>query len=385
MTIALHGLCNAPYRALQDTFVRNFEEDLETGASLAVTHQGSYVVDLWAGYADAAKARPWQSDTLVQVYSTTKIMVVVCILKLIDEGLIELDAPVARYWPEFGQAGKSDITIKQVILHQSGVPGFEPPQPFDVFCDWERVTTAIANQPPMVKPGTSCYHPRTYGFILGEVTRRVTGLMLSEFFRQEFADPLGADFHIGLTDRADFDRVADEINRVPVGQYWAPDSLGRQVVNSMATGEPGTWAYATIENPAANGYGNARSIARIGAMLAMGGALDGRRYLSESIVHKAVTKQSFQVDLLWGPLCMGIGFGLHAETYPAPTPTCFHWGGFGGSWMVMDLPSGLSCAYTMNQFTPLVSWDEGASQDPRQTRFWNALGPIVSRLAQSTG
>ncbi|NIP13498.1 MAG: serine hydrolase [Pseudomonadales bacterium] len=385
MTVDTQGHCDPAFGALRDTFVRNFDEGLETGASLAVTHQGSNVVDLWAGYADAANARPWQSDTLVQVYSTTKIMVVVCVLKLIDEGLIELEAPVARYWPEFGQAGKSDITIKQVIVHQSGVPGFDPPQPYEVFSAWERVTAAIAKQPPMVKPGTSCYHPMTYGFILGEVTRRVTGLMLSEFFRQEFAEPLSADFHIGMTDRADFDRVADEVNRVPVGQYWAPDSLGRRVVNSMSTGEPGTWAYATIENPAANGYGNARSIARVGAMLAMGGALEGHRYLSEKIVRQAATEQSFEEDLLWGPLRMGIGFGLHADTYPAPTPSCFHWGGFGGSWLVMDLNSGLSCAYAMNQFTPLASWDEGASQDPRQTRFWNALGPIVSRLAQSTG
>lgn len=147
--------------------------------------------------------------------------------------------------------------------------------------------------------------------------------MLSEFFRREFADPLGADFHIRPTNRADYDRVPDEVDRVPVGQYWVPKSLGRQVVNSMATGEPDTRAYATIENPAANGYGNALSIAQVGAMLAMGGALVGRRYLSEEIGVKSATKQSFKVDLLWRPLCTGIGFGLRTETYPAPTVSCF--------------------------------------------------------------
>ncbi len=217
--LTLHGFCDSRVQALEQAFAANFHEGLEAGASLAMTLQGEPIVDLWAGFADAEETQPWQRDTVVQLFSNAKIMVTLCVLRLIDEGRIALDDPVAKHWPEFGAAGKEEITVREVLVHQARVPGFDPPVPLEDFANWERITALLAEQATWFPPGTSCYHPQTFGLILGELTRRVTGLMLSEFFAREFAQPLDADFQLGLKDKAQLRRTAE---LVPLDQPPSP-------------------------------------------------------------------------------------------------------------------------------------------------------------------
>lgn len=381
MPIEINGFCEPRFRPLQDAFVANFEEGLEAGASLAMTHRGRMVVDLWAGTRDANGKEPWERDTISHLFSITKILVVISILKLIDEGMLELDAPVAGYWPEFGRADKSDVTVRQVLLHQAGVPGFEPPQPFEALLNWERITAAIADQPRWFESGVSCYHPLTFGIILGELARRVTGMMVSDFFETHFAKPLGVDLHMGLKDEADLARVAMPVMMSSTGGILhEPGSVSERVFESLkADLDIFSVAHLRAESPSSNGLGNARSLARAGAVLALDGELDGRRYLSKSIVHLATTEQSHADDLIVGPLRLGLGLGLHSTAFPAPRPTTFHWGGLGGSWHVMDRSSQVSCAYTMNGYV-FPDFDSEELIDLRQKRCWDALAEIMKAL-----
>ncbi|NIP13499.1 MAG: serine hydrolase [Pseudomonadales bacterium] len=385
MTVDVHGFCDERFRPLADAFVANFEEELEAGASLAMTHQGRMVVDLWAGTRDAAGKHPWERDTIVQLFSTTKIIVILCILKLIDDGLLELDAPVARYWPEFGQAGKSAITVRQALLHQASVPGLKQKQPFEAQFDWERVIALIAAEEPWFEPGTSCYHPITYGYILGELTRRVTGSMLSDYFESEFAIPLKTDFQFVLKNEADLARIAlPVIISGTLDELHEPGSVSEKVFASFESSEKFlSMEHLQAEIPSGNGLGNARSLALLGTLLAQDGVINGVRYLSTNIVAQATIEQANVEDLIIGPARFGLGFGLDSETFPAPSPTAFHWGGFGGSWLVMDRASTTSCAYAMNGLhVPALDGEEFL--DPRQKRFWDVLSRVMKDLDGSS-
>ena len=374
MSIEIGGFCDEQFEPLKQAFAANFDAGFEVGASVAVTHQGRSVVDLWAGYADVEKSRPWQEDTIVNVFSTTKVMNIICILKLVSEGRIDLDVPVATYWPEFGQAGKSKVTTRQVLIHRAGLPGFSEPQTFEALHDWNYIVDVLARQEPWWEPGTqTCYHMITYGFILGELTRRVTGSLLSEYFENEFSRPAGADFHIGLKDREILNRVAGlKFPEVPMSF----EGIGERVMSSILDGDWESWEHQSAEVPAGNGYGNARSIARIGAILAMNGELDGRRYLSPETVEMAATEQSYSECPMIGMVRFGLGFGLHSDGFSAPTPSSFHWGGYGGSSVVMDTPTGLSFAYAPNN---MVVTDE-VGDDPRIKRLWDALTSVMAQL-----
>ncbi|MDA0365193.1 MAG: serine hydrolase, partial [Chloroflexi bacterium] len=157
--------------------------------------------DLWSGFADEARTRPWERDTIINVYSTTKTMTALCALMLADRGELDLHAPVARYWPEFAQNGKGAIEVRHLLSHSSGLSGWEQPLTVHDLYDWEKATTLLAAQAPWWEPGTaSGYHSLTQGYLVGEVIRRVSGRSPGTFFREEVAEPLGADFHIGLPD-----------------------------------------------------------------------------------------------------------------------------------------------------------------------------------------
>jgi CubicO group peptidase (beta-lactamase class C family) len=343
---------------------------------LAVTHQGRSVVDLWAGYADPEQILPWQQDTIVCVFSTTKAIVITCILKLVSDGKLDLDEPVATYWPEFGQAGKSGITTRHVLLHQAGMPGFTEPQTFEAMHDWDYVIDTLARQEPWFEPGShACYHALTFGFILGEITRRLTGRLLSEYFVEEFARPAGIDFHIGLKDPAILSRVA-KLGLPELSLPPSVEGMAARAFDSVAEGDWESSASQSAEIPAGNGFGNARSIARLGAILAMNGELDGRRYLSPEIVDAASTEQSYMECEPLGLVRFGLGFGLHSEGFSAPTPTSFHWGGYGGSSIVMDRSKGVSFGYAQNN----LRLQEKVGEDVRLDRLWDALGRVVEGL-----
>ena len=354
---SIGGFVEPGFEPVRDAFAANFEQGLELGASCAVTHHGELVVDLWAGDADP-DGRPWVSDTIVNTFSVTKTMAAIAVLVLADRGAIDLGEPVAAHWPEFALNGKAAITISQVMSHSSGLSGFDPPIPDTEFLyDWDACCERLAAQAPWWEPGTaSGYHAVTQGYLLGEVVRRVTGTSIGSFFRDEIAGPLGADFHIGLPPALD-ERVAELVPPASgMGEGsdgTAPDSVAARTGAStpLSGAEPNTRAWRAAELPAIGGIGNARSVARIHAMLACGGELDGVRIMSEAGVEAACAEQCRGIDLVNGvELAWGNGFGLNSEATPvSPNPRALFWAGWGGAFSVIDLDARMSVAYVMNQ------------------------------------
>jgi len=205
------GYCDERFILAKQAFEKNFDLGLEAGASFAVSLNGELVVDLWGGYSDSAKTKPWEKDTLVNVFSTTKIMTTLCIHLLIDKGLIDVETPVFKYWPEFAQATKENVLVKHLLSHSAGLPGFDEKIPVEALYDWDRIINLLASQKPWWKPGTKIgYHMTTFGYLLGELVRRVSGISLGKFFRENIATPLNIDFHIGMSE--DYDsRIASII------------------------------------------------------------------------------------------------------------------------------------------------------------------------------
>ena len=387
--VEIHGYCDERFANVKEVFAENFKLGVEVGASLAVTLQGKFVVDLWAGYADAAKTRPWEENTIIDVFSTTKVMVTICTLMLVDRGLLDLDAPVAQYWPEFAQNGKEELPVRYLLSHTSGLPGWTEPFQWEGLYDWNLCVTKLAAQKPWWNPGTkSGYHAVTYGYLLGELVRRVTGRSLGTFFREEVASPLNADFHIGMPEEND-PRVAELIPpKVPLlikllGNAFLQRLLSFNIAVKVLT-KPNmfkivdainTRAWRGAEIPAANGHGNVRSIARIGAALACGGELDGVHLLSPSVIEQALEEQSYKRDLvLRVPTRFGLGFGLPCKEAPFPHPRTLYWTGLGGSIAIMDIDAKMSAGYAMNK----MNWN--MLLDPRNTQLINALGEAYDAL-----
>lgn len=354
----IHGFVKPGFEGVRDAFAANFAEGLEDGACVAVTRDGEFVVDLWAGEA-GPDGRPWERDTIINVYSTTKTMAALCVLMLADRGEVDLAAPVATYWPEFAQNGKDAITVSHVMSHSAGLSGFDPPlERVEILYDWDACVERLAAQAPWWEPGTqSGYHAVTQGYLQGEIVRRVTGRTIGTFFREEVAGPLGADFHIGLPASED-DRVAQLVP--PPRALGAdgtdgppPDSVVAKTFAGAAltAKEPRTRAWRAAEIPAAGGTGNARSVARVHSALACGGAVDGVRLLSETGVARILEEQIRGMDLVLGvPFALGNGFGLNSEERPiGPNPRTFFWGGWGGSLAITDLDARMTITYVMNR------------------------------------
>jgi CubicO group peptidase (beta-lactamase class C family) len=387
--IEIQGYCDERFTNVKEIFAENFKLGLDVGASLAVTLEGEFIIDLWGGYADAAKTRLWEQDTIINVFSTTKIMVTICTLMCVDRGLLDLDAPVAKYWPEFAQNGKEELPVRYLLSHTSGLSGWSEKFPMEGLYDWNLCVTKLAAQKPWWKPGTkSGYHLVTYGYLLGELIRRVTGKSVGTFFREEVAEPLNADFHIGLSQEND-PRVADlipaklplllRILGSPLFQKLLWYNLAIKTLSkpdySKIVDATRTRAWRAAEIPAANGHGNARSIARIGAALACGGELDGVRILSPSIIEKALEEQSYGKDaVLLSPIRFGLGFGLPCKEVPFPHPRTLFWGGMGGSLMVMDLDAKMSLGFAMNKMSAEIL------MDLRKVRFFDALTKAFDAL-----
>ena len=374
MATDISGTCDERFIRFKDAFRANFDDGLELGSSLAVCHRGKMVVDLWAGSADLEQTRPWQHNTIVRVASTTKIPLIMSMLLLVDRGLIELDQRVAHYWPAFAANGKSEVSVRDLLTHQGGVPGFDPPVPFDALHDWPGISAYLAAGPHWFEGRKLLfYHPTTYGILLGELIRRVDGRMPTQFFREEFAQPIGADFQLSLSDKADLSRVAQL--RRPLEMPPLENPVVERAWTSVAPGDGMSWERCSAELPSGNGFANGRSIARVCAIMALGGELDGKRYLSREIVKRATEEQVFAEEPYVGWLRMGLGFGLSSDSFPGPTSTAFHWGGTGGSWAVMDPQSGLSMGYACS------NWLMGLKKnDPRLERFSDAMGQLAAEL-----
>jgi CubicO group peptidase (beta-lactamase class C family) len=362
------------FPAVRAAFEDNRASGEDVGASFSVTVDGETVVDVWGGFADEARTRPWRDDTIVGVYSTTKTMTALTALLVADRGELDVHAPVARYWPEFAAAGKQDVTTAHLLSHSSGLAGWRTPITADDLYDWEKVTALLAAQEPFWKPGTaSGYHGLTQGYLVGEVVRRVTGRSLGTVFREEIAEPLGADFHIGLPASADA-RVA-ELIAPPALPPVGDSELQRNVADNppMEVAITRTRAFRGAEIPAIGGIGNARSIASIHAILANGGTAGGRQFMSPSGCRRALEPQVSGVDLVLGvPITFGLGFALNSGFMP--NPNTLYWGGFGGSLAIIDLDARTSIAYAMNKMSGTTTGDLRAFG--LAMAFWDAAAAM---------
>src|SRR5689334_5881467 len=282
---SVQGLTHERFAAVRTQFEANLAKGDDVGASFCATLEGEVVVDLWGGFADPAKTRPWERDTIVNVYSTTKTMTALTALLVADRGGLDFDAPVARYWPEFAANGKAEIKVSHLMAHSAGLSGWRERIAKTDLYDWEKCVSLLAAQAPLWEPGTqSGYHAITQGYLVGEVIRRVTGKSLGTVFREEIAEPLGADFWIGLPASEDY-RVA-ELIPPPVG---VGDQPGQTELMKNMSLNPGidisatkTRAWRGAEIPAAGGTGNARSVAQVHTILANGGVAQGKRFMSEA-------------------------------------------------------------------------------------------------------
>ncbi len=359
----IHGTTDPAFAAVRDAFAANFEEGLEVGASVAVTVDGKPVVDLWAGDRNPA-GDPWEEDTIVNVYSTTKTMAALSVLMCADRGLVDFEAPVATYWPEFAANGKEGVLVKHVMSHSSGVAGFDPAIPVEALYDWDATVAHLAAQTPWWDPGTQMgYHAVTQGFLQGEIVRRVTGRSIGTFFRDEVAGPLGADFHIGLDAEHDH-RVGDLVPPPDRMADMTPDAAatmsGRVLLSCpMDATETVTREWRGAEIPAAGGTGNARSVARVHAAMACGGSVDDVTLLGPDTLEAALVPQiSGHDQVMDADFTYGMGFGLPNDLLPLPNPRTLFWGGWGGSLAIIDLDARLSFAYVMNRMAPELMGDQ---------------------------
>lgn len=358
----INGSCDERFAPVKEAFAENFDSRGDVGACVAVSLEGEAVVDLWGGHTDEARSEPWQEDTIINVYSTTKTMAAACALLLADRGEIDFYEPVKTYWPEFAQNGKEAVQVRHFMSHSAGLSGMDEPFSGAALYDWDAVVEALARQAPWWEPGTqSGYHAFTQGHLIGEVVRRVSGRSIGTFFREEFAEPLSADFHIGV-DEAHFPRIADMIPPEAGPDTQVPDEgiAARTFANPAADAlESRTSGWRRAEIPAANGHGNARSVVRVQSVLANRGEAFGKRLMSEEGCRAIFDEQTNGMDLVLGiPVRFGMGYGLNSEAMPiSPNPNTCYWGGWGGSIAVVDQDARMCVSYVMNRMEATLTGD----------------------------
>jgi CubicO group peptidase (beta-lactamase class C family) len=344
----VHGTCDKRFDAVRVALAESLD-DVDVGASAAVFVDGEPVADLWGGYKDAKRTEPWEQDTITNVWSTTKTMVALTALILADRGDLDLDAPVARYWPEFAAAGKEQVLVRHLLSHTAGLPEFDPPVAVTDLYDWPKSVDRLARQTPRWEPGKLAgYHSVTQGFLVGEVVRRITGQSLATFFAQHIAEPLGADFHLtmpagaGLDERftpvlAPPDSPDGDLAAAPPGDH---DNAAPAGAIRISDGNSVAWRRAEILS--GGGYGNARSVAAVQSVLACGGEVHGIRLLSPEGCERAREEQYRGVDQILGmSVRYGLGYGIFDPAVG--------WAGWGGSMVMVDLDARMSVAYVMNQ------------------------------------
>jgi len=359
--VELSGHCDARFKRVREVFEASFASGAELGAALCIYRDGVPVVDLWGGFADKDRTKPWRRDTLANVYSTTKGITALCAHQLVERGELDLDAPVARYWPEFAQAGKGEIPVRMLLSHRAGLPAVAKPlAPADIF-DWGKMTTALAEQKPWWTPGTKHgYHALTYGWLVGELVRRASGMSIGRYVREHVAAPLGAEFWIGLPEELDA-RTADLVQG-PIAASSGPNLL--EIIAKDPEGmlakafanpplfamSPNSRDWRAAELAAANGHTSAHALARIYASLAQGGELDSVRVLGRDAIERARAVQSSGQDAVLPMVTrFGLGFMVPPDQEPlGPNPRVFGHGGAGGSLGLADPEARIGFGYVMN-------------------------------------
>ncbi|NEA98460.1 serine hydrolase domain-containing protein [Streptomyces sp. SID13726] len=378
---AVHGHCDERFAAVRTAFEENFRDRDELGAAVSVTLGGETVVDLWGGWADPARTRRWERDTLVNVWSTTKGPTALCAHILADRGLLDFDAPVAAYWPEFAAAGKEKVLVRHLLSHRAGLSGLREPHSLDQIYDWELTTRRLAETAPWWEPGTvSGYHAFTYGFLVGEVVRRVSGLLPGAFLEREVTGPLGIDFTVGLPEK-EAGRAAELVHppaasaseQAALFAQLAPAAIAALANPVMGATEANSPGWRAAEIPAANGHGTARAVAALYGVFAGRGTFGGHRVLSPEAAERVREGQGSCRDLV-----LGIGLGNDTElglglwlsgpngSY-GPNPRAFGHDGFGGSCGLVDPEAEVSLGYVMNRMGPRIA------DDPRKMALVDAL------------
>jgi CubicO group peptidase (beta-lactamase class C family) len=374
----VHGSCDDRFAGVRDALAQQLDGD-ELGASVAVDLDGETVVDIWGGHRDLERTSPWTRDTITNVWSTTKCVLNLAALMLVERGELDVYAPVGNYWPEFAAKGKKDVEVRHLMSHTSGVSAWE--QPFSVrdMYDWETATERLAMQRPWWEPGTaSGYHAANQGHLVGEVIRRITNTTFQKFVADEIAGPLGADFQVGALEK-DWDRIAPVVAppRVDPDPDVDPTSVAMRtwtgpVMSTKATLSP-EWRAADLG--ALNGHSNARGVLDVMRLVSLGGEAGGVRLLSPKTLDLIFEVQADGVDLvLEQPFTWGIGYALGSPVVPYVPPgrTAF-WGGWGGSLVVMDLDRRLTISYMMNRMAP------GILGSPRSEAYVRAVYDALDR------
>lgn len=390
-TVPIHGTYDPRFSAVRANFERNFTHDNEVGAAVAVWVDGDLVVNLWGGWADAKRQRPWRENTLASVFSGSKGLSSTCIHLLADRGEIDLDAPVSQYWPEFAQAGKQDITVAMVLGHRSGLIAPRTRMHWSEVTDWDRVCDALAAAEPWWKPGTAQgYHMVAWGFVLGEVVRRVTGRTIGQYLRTEIAEPMGIDVHIGLP-ASEHRRCAEMINKPHIRDVLAnggapghPQSLDEHPMaglsaamgfvpdDELGSNDITTWRSA--EFPGTNAHVSALGMATFYNGLAQ------EKLLTREQLERARTSQGgFDPDVVLGPRVAdhgwGLGYMLNQRCVAGPNVGSFGHGGSGGSYGFVDLEHRIGYAYVMNYFDATK-----CNADPRTTALSDEVYRVLGAL-----
>jgi CubicO group peptidase (beta-lactamase class C family) len=383
----IEGECDKRFDNVKKAFAENFEKRGELGAAVSIVVDGRPVVDLWGGHADKAKTRLWMRDTLVNVYSTTKGLTATCAHRLIDQGKLDPDEPVARYWPEFAQAGKKDLPVRYILSHRAGLPAIKKILSEEAIFHWDEMTSALAEQEPWWQPGTKHgYHALTIGWLVGEVIKRITGKGLGTYFRTEIAEPLGLDAHIGLDAKHD-SRVTHLLPAPPPApgepnlfEEAMKDPEGptaKAFLNPPVLTKPGlvnTRAWRGAELGGGNAHTTARSLARMYGALARGGEVDGYRIVRPEALERFYAEQSYGPDRVLMRMLTrfsmgfmlsqpGMGFGPNIKAFGHP--------GAGGSLGFADPLKKIGFGYTMNQMA------NGLLIDPRAAALFDAFYAAV--------
>ena len=352
----IHGTVHPAFAGVRAAFAENYapadgDAGRDIGSSCAVTIDGQLVVDLWGGHRDMARRLPWEADTIVNLWSTTKMVTALCVLMLHDRGDLDIDTPVADYWPEFAAAGKGGgehpVLVRHVLAHTAGLAAFEEPVRDTELFDWAACSARLAAQAPGWTPGDgSGYHAETQGWLNGEIIRRVDGRTVGAFWKDEVAEPLGIDFHIGLDD-SHFPRVAD---LATLDADTGADTSGARSLTLANTG-----AWRRYEMPASGGHGNARAVAQAMTAIANDGTVTGpngtKTVLSPATIERIFEVQSDRVDRVLGrKIRFGIGYGLHSEDSPLGVNdrSCW-WAGWGGSMCVVDVENSMTVSFVPNR------------------------------------
>ncbi len=369
--VEVGGHTEAGFEGVKAAFARNFEEHGEVGAGFCLHVDGRKVVDIWGGVADRDTGRAYGEDTLQSVFSTTKGATAICANRLAEAGRLDVDAPVVEYWPEFGQAGKEHIPVRWLLCHKAGLPVTDRAVTLDEALRWDPAIEALAAQAPVWEPGSAHgYHAVTFGYLVGEVVRRISGKSLGTFFADEVAKPLGLEFWIGLPDEEQH-RVAplipspaptDPEARKLMEQFIGPNTLTGRALNAPggAFSDVNAWNLPKVraaEVPAANGVTNARSLSRMYAALI--GEIDGVRLLTDAQLKAATERQTEGTDkVLFFETAFGLGFMLNSTFSPYGGPQGFGHAGAGGSLGFADPESGIAFGYVMNRMMQNLSGDQ---------------------------